>query len=230
MPIAVGPEAGTATLFIDEARRGLSSMEKLDGATPLQVPIATLLSVVERSGVSRVDALKIDIEGFEDRALLPFFSTAPRTLWPKRIYMETDWAARWERDCIACLLAAGYVEAWRGSGDILLALRQRDFQVACRQLCAGNRLSGDQWRWEAILLTPHAGDEPRNDLTDHRTGHADKRSKGLGITPGSESLSHLKHGGEQNVEVGNMDETVARHCGGHEQTADHVGEEVLLRS
>ena len=83
VPTAVGPEAGTATLFVDEARRGLSSMEALDGATPLQVPIATLLSVVERAGVDRVDALKIDIEGYEDRALLPFIATAPRALRPK---------------------------------------------------------------------------------------------------------------------------------------------------
>ena len=36
--------------------------------------------------------------------------------------METDWAARWERDCIAGLTAAGYSEAWRGRGDILLRL------------------------------------------------------------------------------------------------------------
>jgi len=122
VPTAVGPEAGTATLFVDEARRGLSSMEKLEGTTPLQVPVTTLLSVVNRSGIDRIDALKIDIEGFEDRALLPFIAAAPRALWPKRIYMETDWAARWERDCIAGLTAAGYSEAWRGRGDILLRL------------------------------------------------------------------------------------------------------------
>ena len=101
-------------------------MEKLEGATPLQVPTATLLSVLERSGVDRVDALKIDIEGFEDRARLPFIAAAQRALWPKRIYMETDWAARWQRDCIAGLLAAGYVESWRSRGDILLSLREAD--------------------------------------------------------------------------------------------------------
>ena len=124
VPTAVGPAAGTATLFVDEARRGLSSMEKLEASTPMQVPMATLLSVVERADVDRVDALEIDIEGFEDRALLPFLATAPRALWPKRIYMETDWAARWERDCIAGLITAGYVEAWRSRGDILLRLRE----------------------------------------------------------------------------------------------------------
>ena len=122
VPTAVGPAAGTATLFVDESRRGLSSMSKLEGSTPLKVPITTLQAVIERAGVDRIDALKIDIEGFEDRALLPFVGTAPRALWPKRIYMETDWSERWERDCIAGLLAAGYGEGWRSRGDILLRL------------------------------------------------------------------------------------------------------------
>ena len=54
--------------------------------------------IVERAGIDRIDALKTDIEGFEDRALLPFFATAPRALWPKRIYMETDWATRREHE------------------------------------------------------------------------------------------------------------------------------------
>ena len=119
---AVGPEPGIATLFVDEARRGHSSMVQLEGAAPLEVPIVTLKSVIEDAGLDRIDALKIDIEGFEDRALLPFIATAPRALWPKRIYMETDWASRWEQDCVASLLSAGYVEAWRRRGDILLRL------------------------------------------------------------------------------------------------------------
>ena len=122
VPTAVGAQAGTATLFIDEARRGLSSMEKLQGATPLQVPIATLLSVVERCGVDRVDALKIISR--VSRIERCCHSSRPRAQWPKRIYMETDWAARWERDCIAGLIAAGYGEAWRSRGDILLRLRE----------------------------------------------------------------------------------------------------------
>ncbi len=145
VPTAVGPEAGTATLFVDEARRGLSSMEKLEGTTPLQVPVATLLSVVNRSGIDRIDALKIDIEGFEDRALLPFIGAAPRALWPKRIYMETDWAARWERDCIAGLIAAGYGEAWRSRGDILLRLLRGSLSVTLRLRHADQSRSGPPW-------------------------------------------------------------------------------------
>jgi FkbM family methyltransferase len=122
VPTAVGSEPGTATLFVDESRRGLSSMTKLEGAAPIEVPIVTLQSVLEKHGIERVDALKIDIEGYEDRALLPLIENAPRTLWPRRIFMELDWSSRWERDCIGLLLASGYEVEWRSSGDILLRL------------------------------------------------------------------------------------------------------------
>lgn len=123
---AVGPQSGSATLYVDETARGHSSMAPIDGYTRTTVPISTLKSIVENSGVGRIDALKIDIEGFEDRALLPFIATADRRFWPKRIFMETTWANRWDDDCVAGLIAVGYRKAWSGHGDILLALPSAD--------------------------------------------------------------------------------------------------------
>jgi FkbM family methyltransferase len=119
---AVGPRPGTATLFVDEERRGHSSLAALDGATPTTVPVTPLLAIVGQAGVERIDALKIDIEGYEDRALLPFMASAPRSLWPRRIFMETTWRSRWEADCISGLVEAGYRIAWQGRGDALLEL------------------------------------------------------------------------------------------------------------
>ena len=43
-----------------------------------------------------------------------------------------------------------------------------------------------------------------------------KARKGLGVTAGDEILSQLEQGREQNVEAGNMDKAVTRHCGGDE--------------
>lgn len=117
---AVGPQDGTATLYVDEVRRGHSSLSSLEGAIQTTVPITPLSAIIAQAGVDRIDALKIDIEGYEDRALLPYIAATERQLWPKRIYMETDWSQRWERDCIAELIAAGYRKAWVGRGDILL--------------------------------------------------------------------------------------------------------------
>jgi FkbM family methyltransferase len=119
---AVGPQAGTATLYVDELRRGFSSLAAVEGYTPTTVPVDTLQAVITQAGVDRIDALKIDIEGYEDRALLPYIAIADRALWPKRIFMETTWSNRWETDCIARLIASGYREAWRDRGDILLRL------------------------------------------------------------------------------------------------------------
>jgi FkbM family methyltransferase len=119
---AIGPTEGSATLFVDERQRGHSSFIALQGSTRTSVPVMTLSSVIAQAGVTRIDALKIDIEGFEDRALLPYIVQVDRRLWPRRIFMETTWAPRWETDCVARLLSFGYREAWRGRGDILLTL------------------------------------------------------------------------------------------------------------
>ena len=48
----------------------------------------TLLAILGDAGVDKVDALKIDIEGFEVPVLTAFFGDAPRTLWPRFIIGE----------------------------------------------------------------------------------------------------------------------------------------------
>ena len=44
--------------------------------------------VLDKEGVSQIDALKIDIEGYEYRALKPFFTRCSKKMWPKRISIE----------------------------------------------------------------------------------------------------------------------------------------------
>jgi FkbM family methyltransferase len=121
---AVGPAEGRATLYVNEGQRGLSSMSGRAGGTQTTVPVATLHAIVMRAGVDRIDAMKIDIEGYEDRALLPYFTSTGRRLWPRRILMEITWSARWETDCLERLQSVGYVSDWRGHGDVLLRLQE----------------------------------------------------------------------------------------------------------
>lgn len=121
---AIGAEDGSATLHVKEGQYGLSSLHADvggDGAS-VTVPVRPLLAIVREAGLSRIDALKIDIEGFEDRALVPFVETAPRDLWPQRIFMETTHASRWETDLLAALTQAGYATTWQSDRDVLLTL------------------------------------------------------------------------------------------------------------
>jgi FkbM family methyltransferase len=124
---AVGPEEATTTLWSNASRNsGRSSLIPYEGersvATEVRVrPLASLLSAAH----PRIDAVKIDIEGFEDQALMPFFDTAPKTAWPHSIVIETLHRAVWRRDCLAELDSLGYEEVDRTEENALLARRSR---------------------------------------------------------------------------------------------------------
>jgi hypothetical protein len=69
-----------------------------------------LADVVRDHGISRIDALKIDIEGLEERVLSGLFSSAPETLFPKMIIIETVHSG----SALSTLIEnAGYVETAR---------------------------------------------------------------------------------------------------------------------
>lgn len=123
--VALGAETGTAVLHTDPAQLGHSTIaDPRAGQEKMAVPMRTLLDLVTEQGLARIDALKIDVEGYEDRILLPFVGQAPRCLWPGRILMEVKWSRRWQSDCLGRLLDKGYRVAWRKAPDCLLVLPQ----------------------------------------------------------------------------------------------------------
>jgi hypothetical protein len=67
--------------------------------------------------------LKIDIEGFEDRAMMPFLRDAPRSLLPAAILIEDSHANNWASDLMAALTSAGYKITTRKRDDLLLKLQ-----------------------------------------------------------------------------------------------------------
>src|SRR5918998_1212233 len=81
---AVADKAGELTLFLDPRNKGESSV-KIVGPTQsgtVRVPSVTLLDLLREDGFSRVDAMKLDVEGAEDLILDPFFRDAPPSLHP----------------------------------------------------------------------------------------------------------------------------------------------------
>jgi len=104
---AIGAQAGELNLSVPE-QLGQASARPLEGSRTLSVPVRPLLDVLVEQELQKVDVLKVDVEGFEDEVLLPFFETAPKTLWPQAVVLEHCHRDRWERDCEAGLLAFGY--------------------------------------------------------------------------------------------------------------------------
>lgn len=89
-------------------------------ANAIKVPSRRLQGILSQAGLSRVDALKIDVEGFEDRVLIGFFATAPQTLWPRAVVIEHLSRAEWRTDCIADMLRRGYAQVGQTRSNTFL--------------------------------------------------------------------------------------------------------------
>jgi FkbM family methyltransferase len=122
--VALGDAPGTVDLLINDRNIGSTSLRQ--GWEPdlssqrIAVPCETLLGIVQRHGLTRIDALKADVEGAEDRVLAPFLAEAPRSLWPRLLIIE-DGRREWRQDLLGLLHAGGYVTRINTGFNIVLA-------------------------------------------------------------------------------------------------------------
>jgi FkbM family methyltransferase len=118
---AVGASDGELMIETDGDNLGASHIVTGDASgKAIKVPSLRLQRILEQAGASHVDALKIDVEGYEDRALMPFFTQAPYSLWPRAVVIEHLSRNEWLADCIADMLARGYREAGKTRSNTLL--------------------------------------------------------------------------------------------------------------
>lgn len=123
--VGIGPSRGTIDLWSDGGSNvGHTSMVKQGTANAKirhEVAIVPLVELLDEHSLSRIDVLKIDIEGFEDQALAPFFDAADEALWPQHILIEIAHQSLWQRDLMAMLEERGYSERFRTKENRLLS-------------------------------------------------------------------------------------------------------------
>ena len=118
---AAGPSDGELMIETDGDNLGASHIVSNDQrGRAIKVPSLRLQRIVSDAGADHVDALKIDVEGFEDRVLTGFFGEAPQTLWPRAVVIEHLSRNEWQDDCIADMRARGYAEAGRTRSNTML--------------------------------------------------------------------------------------------------------------
>lgn len=105
--VAVSEAVGSVTFTISSDNLGQSGVVREESGRRVTVPTTTLLKLLVDRGVRRVDGLKIDIEGAEDRVLIPFFAEAPDDLLPRRVVIE-DSRATWDPALMKAFFARGY--------------------------------------------------------------------------------------------------------------------------
>jgi FkbM family methyltransferase len=118
---AAGPADGELLIETDGDNLGASHIVSgKSSGNAVRVPSLRLWRILGDAGIDRVDALKIDVEGFEDRVLTGFFREAPSSLWPRAVVIEHLSRNEWQDDCIADMRARGYTEAGRTRSNTLL--------------------------------------------------------------------------------------------------------------
>ncbi|QWG25797.1 FkbM family methyltransferase [Bradyrhizobium sediminis] len=118
---AAGPSDGELMIETDGDNLGASHIVSGDPAgNAIKVPSLRLQRILADAGVDHVDALKIDVEGFEDRVLTGFFEQAPPSLWPRAVVIEHLSRNEWLKDCIADMRARGYAETGKTRSNTLL--------------------------------------------------------------------------------------------------------------
>ncbi len=114
---AISDYTGTAKMNFFGGGFGLSQLDA-DGDT--EVSCVTLADIVKESGVNSVTAVKVDVEGYEDRVIIPYLNTMPSKLWPKLIVTEYCHDNRWIENPIDAAIMKGYTEIARTKLNCIL--------------------------------------------------------------------------------------------------------------
>ena len=119
--VALGEEEGEVAVVLHPRDRGGTRTRDPTNASDnaVRVPCHPLLAFLRGEKITAIDALKIDVEGAEDKVLVPFFRDAPESLWPAMIVIE-DSRHEWASDLFALLSAKGYVETVRSKQNVIL--------------------------------------------------------------------------------------------------------------
>lgn len=106
----VSDQAGQFDLVLDETNLGGSSLVAVRSDQKITVLCYPLLDVLKKHAITRVRGMKVDIEGAEDKALIPFLRDAPASLYPDFIILEKS-DGDWKQDLNAALMGAGYTKS-----------------------------------------------------------------------------------------------------------------------
>lgn len=107
--VGISDENAERMLQIDDHNLGACSIVKTSQSQIEQsVQCRLLIDVLNEYDITRIDVLKIDIEGYEDVALVPFLNSADDSLLPGLIIIEDFNEDQWKQDLFSLLSDKGY--------------------------------------------------------------------------------------------------------------------------
>jgi len=125
---AVGDAVGRSKLFFPRngnLGQGRVNVDYAGGSEAgVDVAIRPLADCLAEAGVDRVDFLKVDVEGLEDRVICPLLEADP-ALRPRLVYFEIAHDGVWHYPLLETLAEAGYSEIGKYNKNSLFELKDQ---------------------------------------------------------------------------------------------------------
>ena len=97
-----------------------ASADAIAAEKVVDVPVISLMQLVATQELKRIDGMKVDVEGFEEKVMLPFFDAAPDALLPRVIIIENN-VRHWDVDIVAVAAKRGYTSHRISKNNLLLS-------------------------------------------------------------------------------------------------------------
>ena len=118
---ALGNKRGNTRLYLNKNDIGSSSLLKNSLFTNfINVEVFSLIEILNTKDIKKIDVLKIDVEGFEDKIMKPFFEKSNKKLYPKIMIIEDSGKAEWKWDLISWMYKHGYKLVNRTKSNLIL--------------------------------------------------------------------------------------------------------------
>jgi FkbM family methyltransferase len=136
VPLALDASSGNVAVETNRRDRGGTRTRPVNQRSQpgtFEVECLPLQELLRREGVESIDALKADVEGAEDRILVPFFRDAAPSLWPRLILIE-DSRESWHLDLFSVLARCGYEVAAKTKQNTMLRLCKESSVIPARTI------------------------------------------------------------------------------------------------
>ena len=121
VPYAVGEKTKKISFYEEPLNYGGSSLfQATQRSNKIIVEMITLNHFIIKNSISHIDALKIDVEGYEDKVLFPFFQNISSYLYPKLIIIEHSSKSKWDNDIIQWMIDSNYSLIYKNKGNSIL--------------------------------------------------------------------------------------------------------------
>lgn len=120
---AIGDENQIKKLYLSHDNAAASLLQTKDIQSYVKVKQIRLFDIIKKHNLKKITLIKIDIEGFEDKALLNFFESANKNLYPKYIIIEHTNKKNWEINILKYLFKVGYRTIWKNNNNSIIEFK-----------------------------------------------------------------------------------------------------------